>query len=159
MIDARRAESIDQLRKFALGGLDRVLALAGGDGLERCLDFVRPGGRVVYPNGIEPVPSKRRTFRVQAFDMRRESAAIRAAESAPHGGPDSCADHSTLFARESRPGASAIGSATRAGADGPADTSLIGSALVSFGVRVGRRQRATRGQISNYGPRRFATPR
>jgi len=23
----------------------------------------------VYPNGVEPVPSKRRTFRVQAFDM------------------------------------------------------------------------------------------
>jgi NADPH:quinone reductase-like Zn-dependent oxidoreductase len=46
-----------------------VLALAGGDGLERCLDFVRPGGRVVHPNGIEPVPSKRGTFRVQAFDM------------------------------------------------------------------------------------------
>jgi len=69
VIDARRAESIDQLRRFAPGGLDRVLAFAGGDGLERCLDFVRPGGRLVYPNGIEPVPSKRRTFRVQAFDM------------------------------------------------------------------------------------------
>ncbi|MEA2997153.1 MAG: hypothetical protein QOG74_2702, partial [Alphaproteobacteria bacterium] len=69
VIDARRAESSDQLRRFAPGGLDRVLALAGGNSLERCLDFVRPGGRVVYPNGIEPVPSKRRTFRVQAFDM------------------------------------------------------------------------------------------
>jgi len=69
VIDARRAESIDQLRKCAPDGLDRVLALAGGDGLERCLDFVRPGGRLVYPNGIEPVPSRRRTFRVQAFDM------------------------------------------------------------------------------------------
>jgi len=69
VIDARRAESIDQLRRFAPGGLDGVLALAGGDGLERCLDFVRPGGRLVYPNGIEPVPSKRRTFRVQAFDV------------------------------------------------------------------------------------------
>jgi len=42
VIDARRAESIDQLRRFASGGLDRVLAFAGGDGLERCLDFVRP---------------------------------------------------------------------------------------------------------------------
>jgi NADPH:quinone reductase-like Zn-dependent oxidoreductase len=69
VIDARRAESRDQLRRFAPGGLNRVLALAGGDALERCLDFVRPGGRVVYPNGIEPVPSKRRTFRMQAFDM------------------------------------------------------------------------------------------
>ena len=27
-----------------------------------------PRGRVVHPNGIEPVPKKRRTFRVRAFD-------------------------------------------------------------------------------------------
>ncbi len=69
VIDARRAESIDQLRRLSSGGLDRVLAFAGGARLERCLDFVRAGGRLVYPNGIDPVPSKRRTFRVQAFDM------------------------------------------------------------------------------------------
>ncbi len=68
VIDARRPESIDQLRKFAPDGLDGVLALAGGKGLERCLDFVRPKGRVVYPNGIEPVPNERRTFRVRAYD-------------------------------------------------------------------------------------------
>jgi NADPH:quinone reductase len=68
VIDARRAESTDQLRRFAPGGLDRVLALAGGDELERCLDFVRPRGRVAHPNGVEPVPKKRRTFRVRAFD-------------------------------------------------------------------------------------------
>jgi len=68
VIDARRAASIEQLRKFAPDGLDGVLALAGGHELERCLDFMRPRGRVVHPNGIEPVPMKRRTFRVRAFD-------------------------------------------------------------------------------------------
>jgi NADPH:quinone reductase len=68
VIDARRAESLDQLRTFAPGGLDCVLALAGGSELERCLDFVRTKGRVVHPNGVEPVPKERRTFRVRAFD-------------------------------------------------------------------------------------------
>ena len=68
VIDARRTASIDQLRMFAPDGLDGVLALAGGNELERCLDFVRPRGRVVHPNGIEPVPKERRTFRVRAFD-------------------------------------------------------------------------------------------
>ena len=68
VIDARRPESTDQLRKFAPDGLDGVLALAGGDELERCLDFMRPKGRVVHPNGIEPVPKERPTFRVRAFD-------------------------------------------------------------------------------------------
>src|SRR5262249_10435817 len=39
VIDVRRTESADQLRKFAPDGLDGVLALAGGRELERCLDF------------------------------------------------------------------------------------------------------------------------
>jgi NADPH:quinone reductase len=68
VIDARSVASIEQLRKFAPNGLDCVLALAGGDELERCLDFVRPKGRVVHPNGVEPVPTERPTFRVRAFD-------------------------------------------------------------------------------------------
>ena len=68
VIDARRSESLDQLRKLAPDGLDAVLALAGGDDLERCLDFVRRKGRVAHPNGVEPVPAERRTFRVRAFD-------------------------------------------------------------------------------------------
>jgi NADPH:quinone reductase len=67
-IDARSIESMDQLRKFAPDGLDRVLALAGGKALERCLDFVHPKGRVVHPNGVEPVPAQRRTFSVRSFD-------------------------------------------------------------------------------------------
>jgi len=68
IIDARQEHSIDRLRTFAPDGLDGVLAFAGGDDLERCLDFVRRGGRVVYPNGVEPVPSERRMFRVRSFD-------------------------------------------------------------------------------------------
>jgi NADPH:quinone reductase-like Zn-dependent oxidoreductase len=68
IIDARSLESIEQLRKFAPDGLDRVLALAGGKALERCLDFVRPQGRVAYPNGVEPEPVARRTFRTRSFD-------------------------------------------------------------------------------------------
>jgi len=68
VLDARRTASIDQMRKLAPDGLDAVLALAGGDGLERCLDFMRPRGRVVHPNGIEPVPMERRTFRARTYD-------------------------------------------------------------------------------------------
>ena len=68
VIDARRHVSIDQLRKFAPDGLDGVLAFAGGDQLERCLDFVRPKGRVVHPNGIEPEPKERHTFRLRSYD-------------------------------------------------------------------------------------------
>jgi NADPH:quinone reductase len=71
VIDVRREDAIDRLRTRTRdgSGLDAVLALAGGDELERCLDFVRPGGRVVHPNGIEPVPEPRHTFRLRSFDV------------------------------------------------------------------------------------------
>jgi NADPH:quinone reductase-like Zn-dependent oxidoreductase len=52
----------------ALQGIDAVLALAGGRQLERCLDFVKPGGRVVYPNGVEPAPEARRGIRLRSYD-------------------------------------------------------------------------------------------
>jgi NADPH:quinone reductase len=68
VIDARREKSIEQLRKYAPDGLDCVLALAGGVELERCLDFMRPRGRVVYPNGVEPTPTERRMFRGLSYD-------------------------------------------------------------------------------------------
>jgi len=68
VIDARRPQSIEQLRTFAPEGLDGVLAFAGGKELERCLDFVRPGGRLVYPNGVEPEPATRPTLRVRSYD-------------------------------------------------------------------------------------------
>jgi NADPH2:quinone reductase len=48
--------------------LDAVFALAGGDKLERCLDLLRRGGRVVYPNGIEPEPKRRPGVTIRSFD-------------------------------------------------------------------------------------------
>src|SRR5262249_60107316 len=55
-------------RRSAPDGLDAVLALAGGDGLERCLDTLRPGGRLAYPNGVEPEPGKRPDIEVVSYD-------------------------------------------------------------------------------------------
>src|SRR5258708_5821615 len=48
--------------------IDAVLALAGGETLEDCLDHIRQGGRVAYPHGVEPAPRKRRSFRVIPYD-------------------------------------------------------------------------------------------
>lgn len=68
IIDARSDDVVETLRDLAPDGLDGVLALAGGDELERCLELVRAGGRVAYPNGIEPEPRRRRQFRLLAYD-------------------------------------------------------------------------------------------
>jgi NADPH:quinone reductase-like Zn-dependent oxidoreductase len=68
VIDARRSDADDQLRKLAPDGLDAVLALASSDVLERFLDHVRVGGRVAYPNGVKPEPRRRSKIRFSAYD-------------------------------------------------------------------------------------------
>ena len=69
VIDARRDDAADRLRRLAPNGIDAVLALAGGEALEHCLDVVRPGGRVAFPNGIEGPPRRRRSIHRQSYDL------------------------------------------------------------------------------------------
>jgi NADPH2:quinone reductase len=60
-VDGHREDLAEDARRFAQGGVDAVLALAGGPALRRCLEALRPGGRLAYPNGaVEPAPKTRR---------------------------------------------------------------------------------------------------
>jgi NADPH2:quinone reductase len=59
-VDSRHKDVAEAARRFAPDGIDAVLGLAGGDKLEDALGAVRHGGRLAYPNGIDPVPAKRR---------------------------------------------------------------------------------------------------
>jgi NADPH:quinone reductase-like Zn-dependent oxidoreductase len=68
VVDARASDATDRLRALAPDGLDAVLAFAGGDALERCLDLLKKGGRLAYPNGVEPVPRARKGLRRAAYD-------------------------------------------------------------------------------------------
>ena len=68
VIDTRKQDAVATLRKLAPGGIDAALGLADGDTLERCLDCVRSGGRIAYPNGVEPEPRRRKGIRVLAYD-------------------------------------------------------------------------------------------
>jgi NADPH:quinone reductase-like Zn-dependent oxidoreductase len=67
-VDGRHADLRAAALDFAPDGVDAVLALAGGKPLERLLDAVGRGGRVAYPNGVEPAPRKRRGIRVESYD-------------------------------------------------------------------------------------------
>jgi NADPH:quinone reductase-like Zn-dependent oxidoreductase len=67
-VDARHEDVAEAARRFAPDGLDAILALAGGDELERALETLRPGGRLAYPNGIEPEPKKRRDMKFIPYD-------------------------------------------------------------------------------------------
>jgi NADPH:quinone reductase-like Zn-dependent oxidoreductase len=68
IVDLTRKDVVEQLRAFAPDGLDAALALAGGETLERLLALVRPGGRIAYPNGVEPVPHRRPRIKAVAYD-------------------------------------------------------------------------------------------
>jgi NADPH2:quinone reductase len=68
VIDPSRNNAPEQLCEFAPDGVDAVLALAGGKNLERLLNLVRPGGRVAFPNGVEPQPRRRPKIRRVSYD-------------------------------------------------------------------------------------------
>ena len=58
-VDVRRNDAAEQVREFASNGLDAALVLAGGASVQQLLNLVRPGGRIAYPNGVEPEPKSR----------------------------------------------------------------------------------------------------
>ncbi|MDB5410884.1 MAG: Bifunctional protein: zinc-containing alcohol dehydrogenase [Rhodospirillales bacterium] len=67
-LDGRRNDIAAAARGYAPNGVDAVLAFAGGDALERCVDALREGGRVAFPNGVEPEPKPRRGIVITPYD-------------------------------------------------------------------------------------------
>ena len=68
VFDSRAAGAVERLSSLAPGGLSAILAFAGGDDLEQCIDQLVADGRVAYPNGIEPEPRKRPKVRMIPYD-------------------------------------------------------------------------------------------
>jgi NADPH:quinone reductase len=58
-VDGRHGDIRAAARELAPGGVDAVLALAGGDALETCIDALKQGGRVAFPEGVRPQPKPR----------------------------------------------------------------------------------------------------
>jgi NADPH:quinone reductase-like Zn-dependent oxidoreductase len=67
-VDGKRGNVAKAVRAFAPGGLDAALVLVNGASLEPVLDSIRKGGRVAYPNGVEPAPGARVGVTVTAYD-------------------------------------------------------------------------------------------
>jgi NADPH2:quinone reductase len=56
VVDGHKDDVAAAARTFAPDGLDAALITAGGPEADRALTAVRKGGRVAYPNGVEPEP-------------------------------------------------------------------------------------------------------
>ena len=67
-VDGRDGDVAGAAREFAPDGVDAILALTGGETLEHCIDALRKGGRLAYPNGIEPEPKHRRGIKTKPYD-------------------------------------------------------------------------------------------
>jgi NADPH2:quinone reductase len=67
-IDGHKDDMAKAVRKFAANGIDAALLTAGGEAAEKALAAIRDGGRVAYPNGVQPVPQVRSTLTAQSYD-------------------------------------------------------------------------------------------
>jgi NADPH:quinone reductase-like Zn-dependent oxidoreductase len=68
VIDGRKRDVYDRLLSEAPEGFDAILALAGGPVLNAAVELVKAGGRVAYPNGVEPEPKRRPRVKMTGYD-------------------------------------------------------------------------------------------
>jgi NADPH:quinone reductase-like Zn-dependent oxidoreductase len=68
VVDGHKADVLDAAKKFAAKGIDCALVTAGGKKTDEALSAIRDGGRVAYPNGVEPEPKPRSSVKAKAYD-------------------------------------------------------------------------------------------
>ena len=87
VVNGRTGDIAAAAKQFAPQGVDAVLGLAGGEGLEHCIDALRPAqGRVAYMYGLEPIPRPRGNMRMILYsfvggtnELERLNQAVQAA--------------------------------------------------------------------------------
>ena len=70
VINGKKDDVERAARELFPAGVDALLAFAGGRELQRCIDTLKKGGHVVYPNGIEPEPRKRKNIRIKSYNAK-----------------------------------------------------------------------------------------
>ncbi len=76
VVDGHTDDIVAAAREFAPDGLDAALLTAGGEAAERALTTLREGGRVAYPNGVEPEPQGRSGLDIRSYDGMPDPQAI-----------------------------------------------------------------------------------
>jgi NADPH:quinone reductase len=67
-VDGKKGDVAAAISQFAPDGVDAILAFAGGEVLDTCISALRKGGRLAYPNGIDPEPKVPRGLSATAYD-------------------------------------------------------------------------------------------
>lgn len=69
-INGYEEKIVKTARRFAPNGFDTALLTAGGEAAEQAISTLREGGRVAYPNGVQPEPETRSGMEIQAYNGR-----------------------------------------------------------------------------------------
>lgn len=67
-VDGKHEAIADALTRFAPDGFDAALVLASGKGLSSALKHIKKGGRIAYPNGVEPEPEAPAGVTARGYD-------------------------------------------------------------------------------------------
>ena len=76
VIDGRKDDIVTAARQFAPNGLHAALITAGGPAADKALAAMRAGGRVAYPNGVEPTPKPPVGIDAKSYDGMPNREAI-----------------------------------------------------------------------------------
>ena len=76
VVDGHKDDIAAAARQFAPNGLDAALITAGGPPADEALIAVRAGGRVAYPNGVEPRPKPPFGIDAKSYDGMPDPQAI-----------------------------------------------------------------------------------
>ena len=76
VVDGRKDDIAAAARQFAPDGLDAALITAGGPAADKALTAMRAGGRVAYPNGVEPTPEPPSGSEAKSYDGMPDPRAI-----------------------------------------------------------------------------------
>jgi len=74
--DGHKDDVAAAVLQFAPDGLDAALITAGGKEAQEALKMLRQGGRVAYPNGVEPKPKAHAGISVTSYDGNPSPEAI-----------------------------------------------------------------------------------
>ncbi len=67
-VDGRKDDVLAAAHTFAPDGLDAALLTAGGEIADKAILGMRAGGRVAYPNGVQPEPQAREGLQVHSYN-------------------------------------------------------------------------------------------
>ena len=76
VVDGHQDDIAAAARQFAPNGLDAALITAGGPAADKALTALHEGGRVAYPNGVEPTPQPPFGIAAKPYDGMPDPQAI-----------------------------------------------------------------------------------